>query len=62
MPVKPIAREQLIIVRDKDPKTKDSFRVPSISNDKIEEELDQLETLMRVSENTVSLSISVKTI
>ena len=45
MPVKPIAREQLIIVRDKDPKTKNSFRVPLISNDKIEEELDQLETI-----------------
>ncbi|MEK9698569.1 MAG: hypothetical protein VW270_22545 [Candidatus Poseidoniales archaeon] len=45
MPVKPIAREQLIIVRDKDPKTKKKFRVPLISNDKIEEELDQLETI-----------------
>jgi len=45
MPLKPIAREQLIIVRDKDPKTKNSFRVPLISNDKIEEELDQLETI-----------------
>ena len=45
MPVKPIAREQLIIVRDKDTKTKDSFRVPLVSNDKIEEELDQLETI-----------------
>jgi hypothetical protein len=45
MPVKPIAREQLIIVRDKDPKTKDSFRVPLISTDKIEEELDQLESI-----------------
>ena len=45
MPVKPIARRQLIVVRDKDPKTKDSFRVPLISNDKIEKELDQLETI-----------------
>ena len=45
MPVKPIAREQLIIVRDKDPKSKDKFRVPLISNNKIEEELDQLETI-----------------
>jgi len=45
MPVKSIAREQLIIVRDKDPKTKDSFRVPLLSGDKIEEELDQLETI-----------------
>ena len=45
MPVKPMTREQLIIVRDKDPKTKNSFRVPLISSDKIEEELDQLETI-----------------
>ena len=45
MPVKPITREQLIIVRDKDPRTKDSFRVPLISNDKIEQELDQLEII-----------------
>jgi hypothetical protein len=45
MKVKPIARDQLIIVRDKDPKTKDKFRVPLISNNKIEEELDQLETI-----------------
>ena len=45
MPVKPIAREQLIIVRDRDTKTKSSFRVPLILSDKIEEELDQLETI-----------------
>ena len=45
MPVKPIAREQLIVVRDKDPKTKNSFRVPLSSNNKIEEELDQLEII-----------------
>ena len=45
MPVKPIARDQLIIVRDKDPRTKDKFRIPLISNNKIEEELDQLETI-----------------
>ena len=45
MPVKPIAREQLIIVRDKNRKTNKSFRVPLISNNKIEEELDQLETI-----------------
>lgn len=45
MPVRSIAREQLIIVRDKDPKTNKSFRVPLISNNKIEEELDQLETI-----------------
>ena len=45
MPVKPITREQLIIVRDKDPRTKEKFRVPLISNNKIEEELDQLETI-----------------
>ena len=45
MPIQPIAREQLIIVRDKDPKTNNNIRVPLISNDKIEEELDQLETI-----------------
>ena len=45
MPVKSIAREQLIIVRDKNLKTNKSFRVPLISNNKIEEELDQLETI-----------------
>ena len=45
MPVKPLDREELIIVRDNDPKTKDKFRVPLISNDKIEEELDLLETI-----------------
>ena len=45
MPIQPIAREQLIIVRDKDPKTNSNIRVPLISNDKIEEELDQLETI-----------------
>jgi hypothetical protein len=45
MPIKPIAREQLIIVRDENRKTNKSFRVPLISNNKIEEELDQLETI-----------------
>jgi len=45
MPIQPIAREQLIIVRDKDPKTNSNIRVPLISNDKIEEELDQLKTI-----------------
>ena len=45
MPIKPITREQLIIVRDKNRKTNKSFRVPLISNNKIEEELDQLETI-----------------
>ena len=43
--MKLIAHDQLIIVRYKDLKTKNSFRLPLISNDTIEEELDQLETI-----------------
>jgi hypothetical protein len=59
MPVKPIAREQLVIVRDKDPKTKDSFRVPLASSDKIEEELDQLETINAcLRRHCISLNLS----
>ncbi|MEC8118454.1 MAG: hypothetical protein VX132_01120 [Actinomycetota bacterium] len=43
--MKPKAHEQLIIVRYEDLKTKNSSRLPLISNDKIEEKLDQLETI-----------------
>ena len=61
MPVKPIAREQLIIVRDKDPKTKGSVRVSLVTNSKIGQELNQLETINEcLRRHCFSLNLSDK--